>query len=464
MPARWSAASRLSASDRGPGSVTLVLNPPTTVAVIGAGLAGLTAAHRLRLAGADVVVYEARERIGGRVQTVSDGFKMGQCGDLGPELVTPGCTALPQLCMELGVELSEPVVYGGDDAASGETTLEALLEAGRLVVDGERLDDAAFEAVDREIRSALRSTPAAPHEVLAQWARRARLSHSARAALAGIARMVTQADVGQLDGRYVFAHQLGGGRRVVGGTGQLAAALARGLELRLGTPVRTLRQGGGRVLVTTEKGETWRFDRAVVTAPSHVLATIGFDPPLEPQRLAALNAFQPAVGGKVVAQYAQGDAVRAALTQPCFTDSAISALWVANPHVSEGPAVVSGLACGSDRALLESPDAALELLDQLVALTVRGPVVRLAGLTKDWTADRWALGVTTTPGESQRGELLARVARPENRIHLAGDYTDFSWCGTMEGAVRSGQRAADEILRRATRIPLPEIDARLVRG
>lgn len=442
--------------------MTLVLKPPTRVAVIGAGLAGLTAARRLRAEGSDVVVYDARDRVGGRAETITDGFHAGQHADLGPELITAGYRMVPQLCAEVGVDLSERIRYEHAELSPGESALEASLESGRLILGGVLVEGGRFEALDREIREALGRTPAAPHEVLAQWTRRARLSADARGAVTGVARMISGGDLNQYDGHWVLNDPLGGIRRVVGGTQRLALALADGLDLRLAKPVRTIRQAGG-VFVTAEDSDTDRFDRVIVTAPFHVLATIGFDPPLEPARLAALNAFRPSSGGKVVAQYAEGDAVRAALARACFTDGEIHTMWVSNPYVTEGPAVVTGFASGSNRVLLESPDAALRLLDEFVAVAAQAPVTRIAGAVKDWTADRWALAAATTPGESQRGELIPRVAQPLNRVHFAGDYTDMRWPGTMEGAVRSGVRAADEVLRRPTRIPLPEIEARLVR-
>lgn len=441
----------------------MVLNRSAKVAVVGAGLAGLTAAWRLAQTGLDVVVYEARERVGGRAETITEGFA-GQHADLGPELVADSYRALPRLCADLGVELSEPVCYHRPDAGTDTPALLACLEEGRLIIGGQLVDAPRRAAIEAELSAAMESTPAAPHEVLGQWARRARLTDAARGALSGIARMLTQADLNQLDGHFVFSSGLGAARRIVGGTQRLPEALAEDLDVRLGTAVRTIHHGGGAIQVTTEHGDAARFDRVIATAPFHVLATIGFAPPLDPGRLAALNAFQAAVGGKVVAQFAEGDAVRAALSRACFTDTAINTLWVSNPYVTEGPAVVTGFACGSDRALLESPETAAGKLQELVEMTVGSRVTLLRSFTKDWTSDRWALAVTTTPGTSQRGDIVARAARPYGRVHFAGDYTDFGWSGTMEGAVRSGHRAADEVIRRPSRIPLAEIDSRLVRS
>lgn len=431
--------------------------------MIGAGLSGLSAAHRLSTGGSEVVVYEARERVGGRAETITDGYEAGQHGDLGPELLLARYRVMPQLCAELGVELSEPVSFDRPDASPEETVLEAMLESGRLIVGGDLIEGERFDKLFEEIRAALANTPAPDYEVLAQWMRRAHLSPDARGAVTGVARMISGGNMNELDGHYIFGPAWGGVRRVVGGTQRFAEALADGLDIRLSTPVRSIRQAGG-VFVTTENGDTERFDRVIVTAPFHVLATIGFEPPLEPARLAALNAFQPAPGGKVSTQYAEGDAVRAALSRTCFTDGEIHALWVSNPYVTEGPAVVTGFVGGRNRPLVESPQAALQRQDEFVAIVVGSPVTRIAGVVKNWTAERWTLGTTTSPGESQRGEIIPRVTQPFNRVHFAGDYTDLSFTGAMEGAVRSGIRAADETLRRPSRIPLAEIDSRLVHG
>ena len=440
----------------------LILKKALRVGVIGAGLAGLTAARRLREAGADVVVFEARDDVGGRAQTVVEGFQAGQHADLGPELITGAYRVLQKLCLDLGVELSEPVSYDRPDVASGGTALEAFVEAGRLILGDALVLGARFESLQRELRGAIERSPAEGHEVLTQWARRAHLSPDSLGAVSGAALLLSGGDLHQLDGHYMFAPPIGPVRRVVGGTQRLARAISDGIDVRLSAPVRGVRHDGA-LLVTTEGGDRERFDHLIVAAPVHVVATIGFDPPLEPARLAALNAFPVSLGGKVVAQYAEGDAVRAALGRACITDRKIYGMWVANPYVKTGPAVVTGFAGGRNRSVLEFPEAALGQLDELVTLAAGQPVTRIGAALKDWTADRWALGATTTPGESQRGEIVPRVAQPLNRLHFAGDYTDLWWTGTMEGAVRSGVRAADEVLRRPTRFTLPDVDTRLVR-
>ncbi|GCD88137.1 amine oxidase [Nocardioides sp. LS1] len=434
------------------------------VIVVGAGLAGLTSASRLTEAGIDVTVLEARDRVGGRTCTVRDGFADDQHGDLGGELVTTDHRAFTALCAEFGVELSDEVWLERPDLRAGESALEGYLVEGHVIVEGALLAGARFAAVDDEIKVALRDVPPAPHEVIAQWVRRAGLSGVARRAMAGIGRMPVQHDPMFIDTHYLTGAHMRTIRRVVGGSQRLADELARGLDVRLESQVRCVRQAGGRVQVELESGQRLVAHQVVVTVPAFVLPTIGFDPPLPANVSGAIAAMQRAQGGKVIAQYAEGDAVRAALNHAVFTDGPLNTAWVSNHYVTSGPAVVSGFVCGADRHVLEDDATAFAALDEVVSIAVGGPVTRLTGQRKNWSEDPLALGMGATTTHSTRTQVVAQLATPERRVHFAGDQTDVEMAGSMEGAVRSGLRVADEILRTPQRIPLNEIDARLVRA
>ncbi|MFI7006560.1 flavin monoamine oxidase family protein [Streptomyces sp. NPDC050145] len=444
--------------------MTLSNHDPARVLVVGAGPAGLTAARALAAAGTEVTVLEARDRVGGRTCTVRECFAAGQYGDLGAELVGTGAHALIRLCAEVGVELSDPVWIERPDTRPDETPLEGLLADERIVVGSELLTGPRFAAVDDEIRVALLATPPEPHEVAEQWIRRAGLSALARGALAGIARMPVQYDPFQTDTQYLLGPHLGPVRRILGGAQALADRLAHDLDVRLEAPVRGVRQSGGRVEVELESCERLLARQVVMAVPAFVLPTIGFDPPLPATLTGALTSLQRAAGGKVIAQYAEGDAVRAALTRGVFSDGPVNTAWVGNPHVTDGPAVVSGFVSGTQRHVIESDRTALDALDALVGVAIGAPVTRIASARKNWTADPFALGMGATARHTARGALAAQFATPDRRVHFAGDHTDAHLGGTLEAAVRSGARAADEVLRLPTRMSLAEINERLVRA
>src|SRR5207244_13282416 len=79
---------------------------PMKVLVVGAGLSGLVAATELQAAGHDVVVTEARDRVGGRVFTLREGVAGGQFADIGAEIIYHGLQTIADACVKHGVELS----------------------------------------------------------------------------------------------------------------------------------------------------------------------------------------------------------------------------------------------------------------------------------------------------------------------------------------------------------------------
>jgi monoamine oxidase len=417
-----------------------------SVAVIGAGIAGLTSAHRLATAGVPVVVLEASDRVGGRTFPVR-------------ELLWGTSPAAARLCAEVGVELSEPFRLCAEDTAPDDLSAHGMLQEGGVVLRGEVLRGERFAAVDREIRSAVDENPRARHELLSQWIGRLGLSPDAEAALAAISRLVRceplQTDVS----RTLAKKDPSTVRRVVGG---LPEALAKGLDVRLNSAARAVRQRRGGVEIELESGERLAAERVIVAVPASLAGALGFDPPLPANIVAVLSSLQPARGGEVACQYAEGDAVRKALPHPVSSDGPISVAFVSNQNTTEGPAVVSGFITGDSRFVLEREGAAADELDAVVQAAVGAPVTRLATRQR-WAADSYARSVTACADFASRRDIsAAQFAVPHVRVHFAGDYTEGYDQGSLEGAVRSGLRAADEVLRAPKRFSQKEIEEGLV--
>jgi monoamine oxidase len=429
--------------------------------VVGAGLAGLTAARKLADEGHDVVVLEAEDRVGGRAFSSREGWSEGQYTDYGGELIDQDYRALTSLCAELGVELTDPIPYAtphDDDL----TLVEGYLRVGTFVVDGVVLDrDACLDAAAR-IRAAAEAHPGVRYEIVEQWIRRACLEPREAAVVRCVAKMLTQLDPWDCDVHYVFGKASGEFMRIVGGTQTLAERLAEGLDVRLGEQVSTVRRTRG-VTVHTESGKVYEGSRLICATGPYAMLQIGFDPPMQEEKNEAVLSLLPAMGGKAIAQYAEGDAVRECFRQVVYTDAAFNAAWVTKPD-GTGPAIVTSFVSGKDRHLLADEDAVLAELDELVAHVVGSPVTRLRGETKNWWADPLALSVTVTPAEISRPRIAGTLAAMERRTHMAGDYTDASMAGTLEAAVRSGLRAAEEVLRTPQRFHIDDINERLARA
>jgi len=195
------------------------------VLIVGAGLSGLVAATEIQAAGHDVVVVEARNRVGGRVFTLREGFAGGQFADIGAEVIYHGQDNIANLCQKNGVELSERFSLG--------------TEVPDLIFGGQRLDRAAAAEVVNELRVAIRRTRPAHFESVAQWLRRARISDQAELLLAAIAQSTPAsplriADAEELNVELTWGE---GYRKIKGGNDTLPRTMAKKVDVRLERPV-----------------------------------------------------------------------------------------------------------------------------------------------------------------------------------------------------------------------------------
>ena len=422
--------------------------------VIGAGLAGIFAARTLAATGEDVIVVEATEHLGGRTRGRRDVLQHDQVADLGASFIDVGQDAIIQFCVENGVEITPRMNMfpkGPNGRFSG-----ASIMLGNVVVDGASVTADDRQKLALEVDEALAAQPPLGTETTLAWARRVGLSPQARDmyVMQGVFNPVTVP--GLVPSWHVHPGDIG---RIcwllADGTDSVARTAAEGLDIRFSSPVRLVSREGRAYRVETD-GESFVADNVIVTCSVTATRKIGFAPALPEWKAHALLMTPMSQGGKIVAQYRDGQKIVELGGPSTMTDSQVGMFWL-KPGPDDTVTVLGTIADEGD-GLLQDEAAALAVLDRQIEAVTESTPDRIAGLVHDWTTDEFFGGVVNlgTGGHVRRMLLGA----PVGGVHFAGEATG-EWSSAMEGAIRSGQRVADEILqkRRKGHSPFVTVDA-----
>jgi len=403
--------------------------------VVGAGLSGLVTANEVQKAGHEVVVLEARDRVGGRVFTIRDGLHDGQYADVGAEMIYHGQDNILNLCAAQGLELTTEFSLGTDTPD--------------IVFHGHRLSREASRELAQELRDGVKRVPPGFYETVAQWLRRARLSEDAGLLLEAIAQGTPAAPLRLADSQELNVELSWGKgyRKIQGGNDRLPRSLARTVDVRLDQVVRVVGHDGQGVTVETER-ETFQGDRALVTVPGPLVQELGFDPVLPAEKIRALLQMRYGNGTRLVAQYADKDLVRQAIGLGCFTDQMPGYVMEQTMQQAGDQVVISGLAAGDVEPALMTDDQVLDAFDATISAAVGQPVRRTFGYVKNWTQDPFTRSVVRAPLGDQRQTVLPEIRKPvDGRVFFAGEYTDDRvGPGGMEGAIKSAYRVVEELL------------------
>ena len=403
--------------------------------VVGAGLSGLVTANEVQKAGHEVVVLEARDRVGGRVFTIRDGLHEGQYADVGAEMIYHGQDNILNLCAAQGLELTTEFSLGTDTPD--------------IVFHGHRLSREASRELAQELRDGVKRVPPGFYETVAQWLRRARLSEDAGLLLGAIAQGTPAAPLRLADSQELNVELSWGKgyRKIQGGNDRLPRSLARTVDVRLDQVVRVVGHDGQGVTVETER-ETFQGDRALVTVPGPLVQELGFDPVLPAEKIRALLQMRYGNGTRLVAQYADKDLVRQAIGLGCFTDQMPGYVMEQTMQQAGDQVVISGLAAGDVEPALMTDDQVLDAFDATISAAVGQPVRRTFGYVKNWTQDPFTRSVVRAPLGDQRQTVLPEIRKPvDGRVFFAGEYTDDRvGPGGMEGAIKSAYRVVEELL------------------
>ena len=422
------------------------MSAPPEILIIGAGVAGLTAARDLTAAGARVLVLEARDRLGGRILTnhTPDGPV-----ELGAEFVHGAVEETLSVAREAALALRE-TDRGAPRAADAEEGPADFFSAMDVV-----LAFATADGPDESFQHLVDRVDVAP-ELKAQCLGLVEGYHAADPARIGVRSLLKNTAA---DERPAANRQF----RFVGGYDGLVAAIFRRVdpklgEVRLNTVATAVTWGPERVVVRTATGEELAAPQLIVTVPLGVLkaGAIEFSPRL-PDKEEAISRLE------------MGDAERVSL---CLASDA----WVAPDRfppggflltgeppfpvwwVSRPPPfpVVTGWAGGRNaRALAQMSGAErVEAAVAAMAAALDTDAGRLrrdlrGGFTHDWLADPFARGAYSYAGVggSEAGDELAVPI--DGTLFFAGEATESDGDnGTVHGAIASGRRAARRVLGR----------------
>jgi monoamine oxidase len=443
------------------------------VCVVGAGFAGLAAAYRLKQAGADVVVLEARNRVGGRSFTVKT--EDGAWLDFGAQWVGPTQDRFLAAIKEMGCETYRSPRFGKalELAIFDQNKYHRIGREDEDRDPGARLTNAEFERLDR---LAAKLDPEKPWTypdaerldatTFAEWLRQNIRNRNARRYVAEEVSSVACASPEEIS----ILHMLflikscggldrllgseGGAQQdcVIGGTQLVAQRLAEKLagRVRHGEPVRRLEWN--------EKGAVVHADTVRVAArhvilaiPPHFAGAIEYDPALPVNRVQVTQRWPQGLVIKVQMVYREPFWRKDGLSGESFDyESILGETYDSSvPEHYSSTGILTGFVYAA-HARKVAPLAADErkklLLGEVAKRFGREALEPVSYYEANWSQQQWTRGCFTgfpTPGATVL--FRSAVRDPVGPLHWAGTETATTWPGYIDGAIRSGERAAAEV-------------------
>jgi monoamine oxidase len=440
-----------------------------TVTVIGAGLAGLSAAYDLHRAGWSVTVLEARERVGGRVYSVRS-FSNGLVAEGGGEFIEDRHVRMLAYAKQFNLQLGrvgswqkQDGDWGAFEGKSGrladkkiwgtnlhdeiEKVWDEVCQLGKYVPDPNQ-PQLAREAERLDAQSALDWINALDAHPLAKnyFIQHIRSEYTAEPACFSLL------DLARNSAMYYSTAERQLNWRVVGGNDLIPRSLAMALpDVRMNAAVTSIRILPEEVGVTYQQGDshhTIQSAFAVLAVPLTTARLIDFNSALPPMHQRMINEISYGAVTKVLIQYRKRFWDKTGWNGRLTTDSPIVLTWLATSHIESEDGIITAYTGGGPGAKLAA------LSDEARIQVAVGEIERVFPGSSDlientatvaWPNEPFTLGsyMALAPGEVTAH--WRTLFEPVGRLFFAGEHATPIQ-GYMEGAVESGQRAAASIL------------------
>jgi monoamine oxidase len=449
--------------------------PGQRIAIVGGGLAGLACAYQLKQAGQTATVYEASDRVGGRSWTLRGAFADGQLVERGGQLIDQGHTAIRQLASRLGLQTdnllqaeangSEPLYYFDGQSYTYEQAREDiggiyqklhsdLSAAGyptrydSFTSRGQALDQMSIvEWINQTVPGGMGSKLGQLLEVAYTIEYGADANQQSSLNLLYLLGFSGQGQLrifGPSNEKYAIR----------GGCDQLPARLAGQLQgqIQTGQELVAVRQSGGTVTLTFRRGtRTVVADKVVLALPFSILRSLDFSAAgFQQRKRTAIAELGMGTNAKLHVQFSDRHWQGLGCNGETFADTGYQNTWDESRAQAGRSGVLVNYTGGTVGASFGSGTPAKRAQQFLAQLE---PV--LPGITAKWngraTVDFWLSNPWTKGSYSfwkvgQYTRFAGVEGEPEGNVHFAGEHTSIDFQGYLNGAVETGQRAAQELL------------------
>jgi len=427
--------------------------PPKKVVIVGAGLAGLSAAYELVQSGHQVTVLDARDRPGGRVLTLRDTFADGQYAEAGAETFGETHNFVQHYVQAFQLEtmpawtygkLTSLIVQNGQRSPSNSTLSRkyiepAVKEIGDPLAPGWPSGDLLRQFDRISMAELLQSRGASPGEIaLLQIAYSDSWDNG------------TAPDSALCLLRDEAIARKGASFRIRGGNDQLPKALAQRLGARVHyrATLQRIQQNHNQVTVTVNtsgRRSQISADYLICAIPFTVLRSIEVSPAFSPDKQRAIRELSYNSVTRVYVQSPTRPWIAEGLSGYAATDLPIGTVWDCTEGQPGARGILESYASGERArrlASLSEPQRIRNVVENLQKVfpgVSEGKAVSIV-----WDADPLVKGAFAWFKRDQMATLLPHIARREGRVFFAGEHTS-PWFGWMQGALESGNRAAQEV-------------------
>ncbi len=425
---------------------------PTAI-VIGGGLSGLTAAYELQTKGWQVTLLEAKPSLGGRSGlATSEWIGNGKTQPVLNHYINTfklGVSPAPEFVRSPGYLIDGEYFSAADLATKQPATAEALKRYEKT------LDDLAA-SIDDPLNPAATSTLFALDQInVSNWLDKLQLPPTARQLISQQIR--TRYDEPSRLSLLYFAQQSRVYRnisdrdqraaRLLGGSPVLAQAFVKQLKvIKTGSPVSAIIQD--KDSVTVKVGAVgYQANYVVLAVPLRALNKIQFTPALDAQHLAAIKNTNYGWRDQLMLKFKTPVwESRARMSGEIYSNTGLGMMWI-EPALKGGANVVVNLSGDNARLLQSFGDK--QMVDQvLIRMHAFYPQARGAFTgyeIRRYSTDPSTGGAYLAFGPGQISKFWRLWERPVQRVAFAGEHTDALYPGTLEGALRTGQRAASQV-------------------